>query len=131
MKKVLTILVATLLSCSFAFGQTQPLKRIKVIIRGYVVLDTLVNPIEDLTILDLSSQPVSNPQTGATTDLPILPTEHNYNNSPKATTSSNKTNRSQISSSNYTSTQCAATTKKGRRCSRNAKAGSRYCWQHQ
>jgi hypothetical protein len=26
--------------------------------------------------------------------------------------------------------QCAATTKTGTRCSRNAKAGSSYCWQH-
>ena len=26
--------------------------------------------------------------------------------------------------------QCAATTKKGRRCSRKAAAGSIYCWQH-
>jgi hypothetical protein len=28
------------------------------------------------------------------------------------------------------SSQCAATTKKGARCSRNAAAGSAYCWQH-
>lgn len=28
------------------------------------------------------------------------------------------------------SRQCAATTKKGTRCSRTAKAGSAYCWQH-
>jgi hypothetical protein len=28
------------------------------------------------------------------------------------------------------STQCAATTKKGTRCKRTAKAGSSYCWQH-
>jgi hypothetical protein len=28
------------------------------------------------------------------------------------------------------SRQCAATTKKGTRCSRTAKAGSSYCWQH-
>lgn len=29
------------------------------------------------------------------------------------------------------STQCAATTKKGTRCKRTAKAGSSYCWQHE
>jgi hypothetical protein len=28
------------------------------------------------------------------------------------------------------STQCAATTKKGTRCKRTAKAGSSFCWQH-
>lgn len=27
--------------------------------------------------------------------------------------------------------QCQATTKKGTQCSRRAKPGSRYCWQHQ
>ena len=27
--------------------------------------------------------------------------------------------------------QCAATTKKGTRCSRNARAGSAFCWQHE
>ncbi len=34
------------------------------------------------------------------------------------------------SSSAPRSTQCAATTKKGTRCSRMASAGSAYCWQH-
>jgi hypothetical protein len=29
-----------------------------------------------------------------------------------------------------TSSQCSATTKKGTRCKRKAKAGSNYCWQH-
>ena len=29
------------------------------------------------------------------------------------------------------SSQCAATTKKGTRCSRKASAGSAHCWQHQ
>jgi hypothetical protein len=28
------------------------------------------------------------------------------------------------------STRCQATTQKGTQCSRNAKTGSRYCWQH-
>lgn len=28
------------------------------------------------------------------------------------------------------STQCQATTKKGKQCSRKAKAGSNFCWQH-
>ena len=30
----------------------------------------------------------------------------------------------------YVSTQCQATTKKGKQCKRKASAGSRYCWQH-
>jgi len=35
------------------------------------------------------------------------------------------------SKSEVTSQQCEAITKKGTRCSRKAKSGSRYCWQHQ
>ena len=30
----------------------------------------------------------------------------------------------------YVSTQCQATTKKGKQCKRKAKAGSSFCWQH-
>lgn len=30
----------------------------------------------------------------------------------------------------YRSSRCAATTKKGTQCSRSAKPGSSYCWQH-
>lgn len=33
-------------------------------------------------------------------------------------------------SPSYYSGQCQATTKKGSQCSRNARGGSRYCWQH-
>lgn len=32
--------------------------------------------------------------------------------------------------SNVTSGRCQATTKKGTQCKRNARAGSKYCWQH-
>lgn len=31
----------------------------------------------------------------------------------------------------FVSTQCQATTKKGAQCKRKAKAGSKYCWQHE
>jgi len=33
-------------------------------------------------------------------------------------------------SSRSTSSRCAASTKKGSRCKRNAGSGSRFCWQH-
>ena len=45
----------------------------------------------------------------------------------KSATSSKKTS---TSSSRSTGGQCAARTKKGTRCSRQASAGSIYCWQH-
>ena len=38
---------------------------------------------------------------------------------------------SKPSKSRETSARCQATTRKGTQCSRRAKAGSRYCWQHQ
>jgi hypothetical protein len=44
-------------------------------------------------------------------------------------TSSSWTNPS--SSSSSPRQQCAAITKKGKRCTRKAAPGSRYCWQHQ
>ncbi len=44
--------------------------------------------------------------------------------------SAKSTNKTSSSSSRSTGGQCAATTKKGTRCSRKASAGSIYCWQH-
>lgn len=38
--------------------------------------------------------------------------------------------KSKSKSSEVRSIQCQATTKKGKQCSRRAKAGSNYCWQH-
>ena len=41
------------------------------------------------------------------------------------------TTRTPPSSKAVVSGQCQATTKKGTQCSRNAKSGSRFCWQHE
>ena len=57
----------------------------------------------------------------------------NSKNGEKTTaTSTSPSSKSATAHSSYSkySKQCAATTKKGRRCSRNAEAGSNYCWQH-
>lgn len=52
--------------------------------------------------------------------------------SSSSSSSSYKSKRSSSSSSYKSSysSRCMATTKKGRRCKRKAKAGSSYCWQH-
>lgn len=39
-------------------------------------------------------------------------------------------NKTSIERENSTSGRCQATTKKGTQCKRNAKSGSKYCWQH-
>lgn len=44
--------------------------------------------------------------------------------------SAKSTNKTSSISSRSTGGQCAARTKKGTRCSRQASAGSIYCWQH-
>ena len=54
-------------------------------------------------------------------------------NSTATTSSSSRqtTAKSKTTSQSSYNGQCCATTKKGRRCSRRASGGSRYCWQHQ
>ena len=51
--------------------------------------------------------------------------------SRKVATTNRSASRSSSTRSRISSGQCAATTKKGYRCSRRASAGSAYCWQHQ
>lgn len=60
-----------------------------------------------------------------------------FNSASKAASTSNTQSkkssifsRTSSSSSRSTGGQCAARTKKGTRCSRQASAGSIYCWQH-
>lgn len=49
----------------------------------------------------------------------------------KATSSNSlKSKTLETKSTQYTSSQCLATTKAGSRCSRKAADGSKYCWQH-
>ncbi|MBR5729593.1 MAG: hypothetical protein IKX61_05220 [Prevotella sp.] len=55
-------------------------------------------------------------------------TKSKYSTSKKTTTTIRRSTTSP-SKGSY-SGQCAATTKKGNRCSRQASAGSIYCWQH-
>lgn len=58
--------------------------------------------------------------------------QHGGSSTPSRSTEMTKdTTARKISPSNeVTSTRCQATTKKGTQCKRNAKAGSKFCWQH-
>ncbi|MFA5834362.1 MAG: hypothetical protein WDA22_12875 [Bacteroidota bacterium] len=44
--------------------------------------------------------------------------------------SSSEVKKEEFKKKDYATTQCQATTKKGKQCSRKAKVGSKYCWQH-
>lgn len=129
MKRLLTIFIVLISAISACIAQDSEMKRIKVILRGYVVLDTLVNSKEEITILDLSAPLIPSNRLSsnqATTKDPqithITPTQQ--------TQSSNGTNNTDKANSTVSVKRCAATTKKGKQCSRNAAPGSNYCWQH-
>ncbi len=119
MKKYLILL---LMAMAFSIGHAVEHQRIKVIIRDMVVLDTIVETNNDVVILDLTNTNVSTSAIGQTN----APKPSNLTSVPAATSSSSYSS----SSTQTTVTRCAATTKKGTRCKRNAAPGSRYCWQH-
>ena len=83
----------------------------------FVLLNASGKAVDTLTVIQAGKV---EPQTTGSTN-----TERN---SVIGTTSQRKNTTS--SSQSTVSRQCAATTKKGKRCSRNADAGSIYCWQH-
>lgn len=128
MKRLVTILIILISAISSCLAQDSEMKRIKVILKGYVILDTLVNSKEEITILDLSASQitdnVSSPKT-TTKDTQIS----RFSSTPQTQSSTNPNSTYKASSTTSTK-RCAATTKKGKRCSRNAEPGSNYCWQH-
>ena len=97
---------------AFSTSHAVEFQRVKVVIKGYVVLDTMIHVSDDDVVLDLSA-----------------PTPANIKASPKKSKVASTTSSS--SSAEETVKRCAATTRKGTRCSRNAQPGSNYCWQHQ
>ncbi|OGU41146.1 MAG: hypothetical protein A2315_04855 [Ignavibacteria bacterium RIFOXYB2_FULL_35_12] len=58
-------------------------------------------------------------------------TEQDLLNLKTNTNSKTKTSIDKKSSSETSSGRCQAITQKGTQCKRNAKPGSKYCWQHQ
>lgn len=88
---------------------------------NFILLDRTGKAVDTLTVIQVGK---------------IKTQTTNSKNGEKATatntSSSTKSAGSTTQKSSYSkpSKQCAATTKKGRRCSRNAEAGSIYCWQH-
>ena len=83
---------------------------------NFVLLDETNAPVDTLEVIQSGkvSTTVSKVASSSTTRS-------------KSATSTKKTSSS---SSRSTGGQCAARTKKGTRCSRQASAGSIYCWQH-
>ena len=55
---------------------------------------------------------------------------HGLTNAPNDNHSINKENLQKDAKQDKAKQQCQAITKKGTRCNRNAKAGSKFCWQH-
>lgn len=88
----------------------------------FVLFDKEGNPVDTLEVIQAGKVSTSavkkaSKLAGSTTST-----------KPKTTTT---TRKSSTSSSHVSyGGQCAATTKKGRRCSRQASSGSIYCWQH-
>jgi hypothetical protein len=68
---------------------------------------------------------ISSPSTSAAAS-----TEPSLNTAPSSLTTTPTTATTQPKPSQNASRQCQAITKKGTQCSRTAKPGSNYCWQH-
>lgn len=85
----------------------------------------------DLILLDNEGTPLDTLQViqRALSNSNITKTTSTVGTVTKATTSYSKKKSNSKSTKSYGG-QCAATTKKGTRCSRTASPGSRYCWQH-
>ena len=82
----------------------------------FVLLDESNTPVDTLEVI----------QTGKVS----TPVSKVVGSSTTRSKSSTSTRKSSSSSVRSTGGQCAARTKKGTRCSRQASAGSIYCWQH-
>ncbi|MBR7043019.1 MAG: hypothetical protein IKI18_02375, partial [Prevotella sp.] len=89
----------------------------------FVLVDNNGNPVDTLEVIQagkVSTTSVKNASKAVRAAL-----------STKSKTTSTVTRKSSTNSSrNSYGGQCTATTKKGRRCSRQATRGSAYCWQH-
>lgn len=84
----------------------------------FILINNVGTPVDTLHVIQAGI--ISTKTTQKVSTIP---------SSTKTTSSSTRTTRK--SSSDSYGGQCAATTKKGRRCSRQASSGSIYCWQHQ
>lgn len=93
-------------------------------VRNYslILLDKAGNPVDTLKIVQAAKLLYTNANI-------VTTATGTSNYSTKTTTSSTRKKLTSTSKKTY-SGQCAATTKKGTRCSRKAAAGSIFCWQH-
>lgn len=89
----------------------------------FVLIDKNGNPVDTLEVVQagkVSSTAVKNVTKAVSSSS---------STKPKTTNTTSRKSTKSSSQSSYGG-QCAATTKKGRRCSRQASSGSIYCWQH-
>ena len=93
-------------------------------VRNYslILLDEAGNPVDTLEIVQAA-------KTLSTNANAVTKAAGASKSNAKTTTSSTK-NKTTSTPKNSYGGQCAATTKKGTRCSRKATSGSIYCWQH-
>lgn len=90
-------------------------QRIIVRLDNHILADTVIVSTDSVIFIDFSSSVVlSKPSQSVSLEKSPTLQESKVKN----------TNRNNIR------TQCMATTKRGNRCSRMAKPGSKYCWQH-
>ena len=92
----------------------------------FVLIDKNGNPVDTLEVIQAG-------QVSATAVKNVIKVVGSASSTKsKTTTSKTTTTRRSTTSSSKSSYggQCAAKTKKGSRCSRQASAGSIYCWQH-
>lgn len=127
MKKIFLILFAVISFITPANSQ-QP-QRIKVLVRGMVVMDTLINQSEEIIMLDLTS-PGGQAKPSTMTSNRSNETDFKTRESKAIGKTGTDSYTSKSTKSNSSYKQCAATTRKGTRCSRRAAPGSNYCWQH-
>lgn len=85
-----------------------------------ILLDEAGNPVDTLKVI----------QYGRKSNESVNTASKAVGTSNTQSKKSSFSTRNTSSSSRSTGGQCAARTKKGTRCSRQASAGSIYCWQH-
>lgn len=87
---------------------------------SFFLLDEAGNPVDTLEVI----------QYGIKSNKAVNTASKAASSTKTNRKASSTSKRSTSSSSRSTGGQCAARTKKGTRCSRQASAGSIYCWQH-
>ena len=87
----------------------------------FVLIDKAGNPVDTLQVIQAGTVSATTVRTASKLAGTTTTSQSRTATMRKSSTSSSRTSYGG---------QCAATTKKGRRCTRQASSGSIYCWQH-